>query len=100
MLPVPAPMKVLPVLRQVGATLAISGATCRTWFPAASTARRVGDAIGGAAVLIVKLKSETSKKTLPTAWIFTRALDVARTGTVIACVPSLAVLAVSTKGKV
>src|SRR3954447_18442517 len=52
------------------------------------------------ALVMVKLASETSKYTLPTASTFTRAVVVAVAGRSTLCVPSLGVLAASTVGKV
>ena len=58
-------------------------------------------ATGGAfPVVIVKLASDTSKKMLPTASIFTRACVVAIAGKVTACVPSFGVLAARDSGNV
>ena len=58
-------------------------------------------ATGGALpVVIVKFASETSKKMLPTASIFTRACEVAIAGKVTACVPSFGVPETSDTGNV
>src|SRR5690349_4553654 len=89
-----------PVFCHDGATTTAPSPGCSTPLPPASTARATAAACWAGTGCTLKFTLEMSKKTLPTASTFTRAVEVGLLGTVMVSVPSLAVEADSTTGNV